>query len=221
LIENIPGIIIPKTARFSSSGKTADQLTREIEDHYDYPLITRTLFAQEGKWMTKVDSREELIKVLSTDWPDKFFVTQFVDCRRGKEFFRKLRATIVEDEIILTRVDYSEHWNVRGRKNPNRLPFYAQNPHLLDIEKQICGKPEKMLGRAAVHSLEVIRDRIPLDVFGIDFDVNVDGALVFYEANATMNLFSTAQKAIPNPKESEEALKRAFHRYFRSLAQHQ
>ena len=40
----------------------------------------------------------------------------------------------------------------------------------------------------------------------VDFDVNADGALVFYEANATMNLFSTAQKSIPNPKESEEAI---------------
>ena len=222
LLENTPGIIIPKTARFSSSGKTPEQMAREIEDQYDYPLITRTLFAQEGKWMTKVDSREELIKVLSTDWPDKFFVTQFVDCRRGKEFYRKIRATVVADEVILTRVDYSEHWNVRGRKNPNRLSFYADNPHLLDVEKQICSKPEKMLGRAAVFSLEVIRDRIPLDVFGIDFDVNMDGALVFYEANATMNLFSTAQKTIPNPKESEEALKQAFRfRYFTFMVEGQ
>jgi tetratricopeptide (TPR) repeat protein len=217
LLENVDGILIPKTARFSATGKTIEELAREIEDQYDYPFITRTLFAQEGKWMTKVDSREELIKVLSTDWPDKFFVTQFVDCRRGKEFFRKIRATVVADEVIITRVDYSADWNVRGRKNPNRLAFYAENRHLLDVEKQICGKPEKALGRAAVHALEVIRDRIPLDVFGIDFDVNADGALVFYEANATMNLFSTAPKVIPNPKEGEDALKLAFRRYFGSL----
>jgi hypothetical protein len=65
--------------------------------------------------------------------------------------------------------------------------------------------------------LEVIRHRIPLDVFGIDFDVNADGSLVFYEANAAMNLFSTAPKAIPNPKEAEDALKQAFRRYLSSL----
>jgi hypothetical protein len=221
LLENIAGIVIPKTVRFSSTGKTAEELVREIEDQYDYPLITRTLFAQEGKWMNKVDSREELTKALSTDWPENFFVTEFVDCRRGNEFFRKIRAAVVMDEVLITRVDYSDEWNVRGRKKPNRLAFYTKNRHLLDVEKQICRQPEIVLGRAAVHLLEVIRDRIPLDVFGIDFDVNADGAVVFYEANATMNLFSTAQKAIPNPQEGEDALKLAFQRYLRSLVQRQ
>ena len=167
--------------------------------------------------MTKVDSREEFIKALSGDWPDKFLVTQFVDCRRRNEFFRRIRATVVADEVIITRVDYSEDWNVSGRKNPKRMSFYAKNPHLLAVEKQICNKPDKVLGRAAVHSLEVIRHRIPLDVFGIDFDVNADGSLVFYEANAAMNLFSTAPKAIPNPKEAEDALKQAFRRYLSSM----
>ena len=51
----------------------------------------------------------------------------------------------------------------------------------------------------------------------MDFDVDADGRLIFYEANATMNLFSTAQKVVPNPKEADERLKLAFQRYFTSL----
>ena len=38
------------------------------------------------------------------------------------------------------------------------------------------------------------------------------------EANATMNLFSTARKEVPNPKEVGDRLKEAFQRYFMSLA---
>jgi isocitrate dehydrogenase kinase/phosphatase len=59
-----------------------------------------------------------------------------------------------------------------------------------------------------------------LDVFGVDFDVDADGRVVFYEANATMNLFSTAQKAVPNPKEAEDNLTLAFQRYLTSLVAH-
>lgn len=217
LLDNIPGVLVPKIMRFSSLGKTSEQLAHEIEDQFDYPLITRTLFAQEGKGMTKVDSRDALAEALSSGLPEKFFVTEFVDTRGGDEFYRKIRAAVVKDEIVIGRVDFSDHWNVRGRKSEKRVPFYLENAYLLDEEKRICKDPEAGLGRSAIQALRAIRDRIPLDVFGIDFDVDADGLLVFYEANATMNLFSTAQKEVPNPKEPEDHLKLAFQRYFTSL----
>ena len=217
LLNNISGVLVPKTMRFSSFGKTYGALVQEIEDQYDYPLITRTLTAQEGKGMTKVDSRDALVQVLSSGFPEEFFVTEFVDRRGGNEFFRKIRAAIVKDEIVIVRVDYDTNWNVHGRKSARRVPFYLENPYLLDQEKQICADPEKGLGRSAIQSLRAIRDRIPLDVFGMDFDVDADGLVVFYEANATMNLFSTAQKEVPNPQEADECLKQAFQRYFTSL----
>ena len=217
LLNDIPGVVVPKTMRFSSVGKTREELVHEIEDQYDYPLITRTLASQMGKGMTKVDSRDALVAVLASDFPEKFFVTEFVDRRGGNEFYRKLRAAIVQDEIIIVRVDYGPYWNVRGRRSEKRVPFYLENAYLLDEEKRICKDPEAGLGRSAIQSLRAIRDRIPLDVFGLDFDVDADGLLVFYEANATMNLFSTARKEVPNPKEADDCLKLAFQRYFTSL----
>jgi glutathione synthase/RimK-type ligase-like ATP-grasp enzyme len=218
LIEDVSGVVVPKTMRFSLFGKTHDQLVDEIEDQYDYPLITRSLIAQRGIGMTKVDSRDALLAVLASDFPKEFFVTEFVDSRGGNTFFRKIRAAIVKDEIIIARVDYGTHWNIHGRKSVKRVPFYLENLYLLDEEKRICLNPEAGLGRPAIGSLRAVRDRIPMDVFGIDFDVDADGRLVFFEANATMNLFSTAQKQVPNPKVAEDSLKLAFQRYFTSLA---
>src|SRR5665213_1434976 len=217
LLDDISGVLVPKTLRFSSTGKTSEQLAHEGEEQYDYPLITRTLASQMGKGMTKVDSREALVAVLSSGCPEKFFVTEFVDSRGGNQFYRKIRAAIVKDEIVIVRVDYDAYWNVHGRKNEKRVPFYLEHAYLLDEEKRICKDPEAGLGRSAIQSLQAIRDRIPLDVFGMDFDVDADGRLVFYEANATMNLFSTARKEVPNPKEAGDHLKLAFERYFTSL----
>src|ERR1700722_421525 len=218
LLNNIPGVLVPKTMRFTSAGKTCEELVREIEAEYDYPLITRNLFTQKGIMMTKVDSRVALVEVLSADFPKIFFVTEYVDTKGRNEFFRKIRAAIVKDEIVIVRVDYNTHWNVHGRKALKRVPFYLQNAHLLDIEKQISAHPEETLGLSAVQSLRAIRDRIPLDVFGVDFDVDANGVLVFYEANATMNLFSTAQPEVPNPQQAHDSLKQAFQRYLTSLA---
>jgi tetratricopeptide (TPR) repeat protein len=217
LLENISGVVAPKTMRFSSAGKTSEAMAHEIEEQYDYPLITRTVFSQMGKGMTKVDSREALVAVFASGLPEDFFVTEFVDGRGGKEFYRKIRAAFVGDEIIIMRVDFDAFWNVRGRKQVKRVQFYLDHPHLLDAEKQIIKDPKAGLGESAMQLLRAIRDRIPTDVFGMDFDINDDGRLIFYEANATMNLFSTAQKVVPNPKEADGRLKLAFQRYFSSL----
>lgn len=218
LLEGIPGVRVPKTARFSRIGKTCEALVHEIEGQYNYPLITRTLAAQEGKGMTKVDSREALTAVLSDGCPEKFFVTQFIDSRGATPFFRKIRAAVVQDEIIIVRVDYDQVWKIYARKSDERVAFYLNNAHLLDAEKRICADPAAEFGRSVVQSLRAIRHRIPLDVFGIDFDVDAEGMLVFYEANATMNLFSTARAEVPYPKEADDRLKLAFQRYFTALA---
>ena len=168
--------------------------------------------------MTKVDSRDRLLEVLAAGFPEKFFVTEFVDTRGENKFFRKIRAAIVQDEIMIVRVDCDTNWNVHGRKSDERVAFYLENADLLDQEKLICTDPEAGLGRSAMQSLRAIRDRISLDVFGVDFDVDPDGLLVDYEANATMNLLSTARAEVPYPNDANECLKLAFRRYLTSLA---
>ena len=220
LVEGIPGVLVPKTMRFSSIGKTPEAIAREIEDQFDYPMITRTLASQDGMGMTKVDSREAFVESLCSGLPEKFFVTQFVETRGINKIYRKLRAAVVKDEIIMVRADYKDIWKVDGRKTDERVAFLLANAHVLEEEKQICASPQKMLGRSAMQALREIRDRIPLDVFGIDFEVTPDGLLVFYEANATMNLLTTAREEVPYPKEADDRLKLAFHRYFMSLAAH-
>ena len=73
--------------------------------------------------MTKVDSRAALVEVLSSGFPEKFFVTEFVDSRGGNEFFRKIRAAIVKDEIIIVRVDCDTYWKIYARKYDERVHF--------------------------------------------------------------------------------------------------
>ena len=217
LLENIPGVRVPKTMRFSAAGKTREQLVQEIEAQFNYPLITRQLATQRGIGMDKADSRAALVAVLASGMPEEFFVTEFVDSQREDKLYRKIRASIVQDEIVVVRVDFHPSWKVHGGRQGRRVSFYLENAHLLDQEKRICADPEKKLGRSAMQSLRALRDRIPLDAFGVDFNVDTDGALVFYEANATMNLLSTAQDIVANPKAANDRLLQAFSRYLASL----
>ncbi len=62
-----------------------------------------------------------------------------------------------------------------------------------------------------------MRARIPLDVFGVDFQVDAEGDVVFFEANATMNLLTNSHDSVANPREAHDRLLDAFRRYFSSL----
>jgi len=217
LLQGIPGVCVPKILRFSLEGRTSEALMREIEGQFNYPIIVRKPALQRGHGIFLVDSPDTLRQTLASELGKEFYVIQFVDGTIENGFFRKLRGSVVGDEIIINRVEYSAHWNVRARLTDDRVSFYLANAYLLDLEKKICRDPEAVLGRSALQALRQIRSRIPLDAFGIDFDIDPNGILIFYEANATMNLLSTARKEVPYPEEPEERLKETCRRYFRSL----
>ena len=217
-IAGVPNVIVPKTTRFCSVGKTHQEMVREIETQFDYPVITRSLIAQEAKGMNKVDNREALLAVFASWYPENFFVTAYVDSRGSRKLSRKIRAAVVGDEMVILRVDFSPEWKVVGRKTDAEIALHFEHPQLRVEEQRICADPEDQLGHRAIQSLKTIRGRIPLDIFGIDFDVMQDGKLVFYEANATMNLFSTAKNVeVDYPKEAQDRLKAVFLSYFTSL----
>lgn len=217
LIADLPDIVLPRTRRFSRAGKTNEDMAKEIEAQYDYPFIFRRLIDQQGAGMIKVGNRMALAKALAAHEGNEFFVTPFIDSRGPTGFYRKIRAAIVDREIFIVRVDYDTNWNVHGRKWGERVAFYQSNRHLLEAEDRACANPESELGQGIMRSLEGIRDRIPLEIFGVDFDVDKEGRLVFYEANATMNLLSTAPPVVDHPKHAQDRLLDAIRRYFNSL----
>ncbi|OOZ17172.1 hypothetical protein BOW28_06890 [Solemya velum gill symbiont] len=214
LIRDIPGVIAPGTTRFSTLNRSRDDIVEEIESQVKYPFIIRTLSAQEGKGMVVVNDRESLYQSLD-DKPGNFYTTEFIESRHESGLFRKVRAAIVGDEVHIVRVDHSPDWKVHGRMSnaPHRIEFYRQHPELLAAEERICANPSEELGESTMHILEEIRKRIPLEVFGIDFDVTSDGEILFFEANATMLLLSSADKSMPHPVEAEERLASSFRRY--------
>jgi hypothetical protein len=68
-----------------------------------------------------------------------------------------------------------------------------------------------------MQTLQEIRKKIPLDVFGIDFDVMPDGTVLFFEANAAMVFYGRYGQENADVERPEEAFtrpKEAMKRYF-------
>ena len=64
----------------------------------------------------------------------------------------------------------------------------ADRPELRAEEAAFLADMPKALGPRAMAALDDIQGRLGLDYAGVDFALNRDGALLFFEANATMTI---------------------------------
>jgi len=187
-LKDLDNVVVPRTIRFEVDGGALNAQIALLEAELGYPLIIRTTFNQRGVGMEKIDDRRALTQELSARIGCQVYAHPFVDSRAGAELFRKFRVAVVGDEIIPVRLDFSDTWNVHGRLTPDRQLFYRRRPHLLAEEKRLLAAPNEVLTEGAIQALRDIRKKMPLDIFGIDFDVGRDGRIVFFEANASMYL---------------------------------
>ena len=118
----------------------------------------------------------------------EFYAVEFVNLKREDGFYRQLRAVIMDHEIIVVKSLIGREWMVASwRSKPEGIEFYRANPQTIEECNRIVLDPEAHLGAETMRTLETIRDRIPLDMFGVDFDIDDAGQVVFFEANAAMN----------------------------------
>jgi hypothetical protein len=187
-LKDLDNVVVPKTIRFAVDGGALESQANALEVELGYPLIIRTIFNQRGVGMEKVDDRRGLTRELAARIGDQIYAHAFVDSRAGEPYYRKFRVAVVGDQIVPVRLDFGDSWKVHGRIKPERKLFYRQRRHLLDVEKRILAPPNDILTEGAMQALRDLRKKIPLDIFGVDFDVAPDGRILFFEANASMYL---------------------------------
>jgi len=215
-LKDLADVVVPETMRIKADADNLLFQVTSLEKRFRYPIIIRTTFNNLGVGMAQVRDRAELTKELQARSGQQIYVHEFIDNRTEEGYFRKIRASFVGETIIPSRVDYSKEWKVRGRRIPERQLFYRQRPHLIEEERKILQIPSFLLTTEVLKTLRDMRNKIPLDIFGMDFDVLPNGKILFFEANASMNLLGlpTPDEAdIRNPEGQEEFLKQTIIEY--------
>ena len=211
LLDGCSDIIVPETVFYQRDDASADEkILSQIEQSFDYPVILRCPFFQNGINMDFCRNREEAARFLE-QIPGGIFAIQFIENHPRPGLFRKLRVAFVGQELFPLRLDYGENWKVHGhREEPHRLAFLESHPQLLEEEEAMCRDPGAYIGETAMGALQRIRERVKLDYFGVDFDIAEDGRLILFEANAAMNLMGKKGMTYPHPKFAEEAMLESF-----------
>ncbi|MDR3570958.1 MAG: hypothetical protein P4L81_02025, partial [Candidatus Pacebacteria bacterium] len=221
----IDNIVVPRIERFFKRMGEEGQIAKFIAKEFEYPLIVRGLYENMGQNLHLVNTMQELIDALTTIPGTEIYVIQFIDKPPGREHFRRMRAAFVEKEPVIVRADYSPFWMIHGRVPHSLVPdfrysgeLYKERPELLEHANQIMRKPEQELGKNAIEALQNLAHVCPLDIFGLDFDVDEHGRVVFFEANATMNFYINAEPELPYPVAPFGELDEKMHRYFRRMS---
>lgn len=220
-LAGIDGLILPSVRRYPRDMSRIADLIAEIEHKNVYPLIVRTVYEQEARNMTLVHNRAELEDAIRALERAQFYIVGYLEQRHEHGCYRRIRAAFVDGQPIVIRADYAREWIVRSRFIMS-LQTYHDHPDLLEKADAIIRTPRAELGEKAMCVLGTIGRRIPLEIFGMDFDVDDGGNVIFFEANATMGLMTPAPDPFPYPPEAtqrlSEALDRLFHRFAENRA---
>ena len=210
-LAGIPNLVVPRLVRFISDAQKQNQLVRALGATIGFPVIVRNPFMQMGKGTAKLDSPEQLETYLNEHTGQELYAIAFVHNPVADGIFRKFRAAVIGEEIIIYHYHFGQEWNVHGERDQDRRAAIPVKPAIVQFTEKIIANPSESLGEPGMTALREIRNRTPLDFFGIDFDIMPDGKLLFFEANAAMNISLTGRKNLEAPRAiMRVALRRLF-----------
>jgi hypothetical protein len=103
--------------------------------------------------------------------------------------------------LVIVGSDRDDRMQVAGGQlsinaSTDRQRVMAERPELVAAEERMFATPEGAFPDEVQDVLSAVRERMPLDFFGMDFGIAPDGRVVLFEANATMNFFPLS----PDPR---------------------
>ena len=224
-LAGIPGLKVPRMARYRVAEGGIDATVADIGRTFGYPVILRhpwvhatasSLRGEGPKTVYLVSNAREAREALAeSGWPDLYAI-EFVDLRKKEGWYRKLRAICMGDEIVVLRGGCYSEWLIAGGfRKPEGIAFYRARPESVEHLRAILNDPQGELGPGCLEALRQIRDRIPLDIFGIDFDVDDAGQVVLFEATPGMVIQHPRAGTPPDlwlPMKPFDRIHAAFHR---------
>lgn len=191
LLEDVPGVTIPKTVRFSPS--SPEEVLRAIESEgIGYPAIFRMAGKHNARTTLRIEGPGDTVKLhaFPLDGRD-YYLTSFMDYRDEHGIYYTQRIAMIGGEPYLRHQFYSDHWSV----NSSAREFIFAHPELGD-PVELADRFEERLLPAAEPALREIARRLELDWFGIDCNISAEGQVLVFEANANMNILLDVPDAI-------------------------
>ena len=180
-LAGIDGVVVPATARLSAETIAKAGLAAAVADAgFSPPVLIRPVGSHGGAGLVLAEDSAVLTAIAAPAGAD-VYVSRYHDTRSPDRFFRKYRAIFVDRRAFPYHLAISPHWMVHHQSSG-----MAEDPARIEEELRFLRDPRLAIGARALDAVEAIGQRLDLDYGGVDFTLDADGAVLVFEANATM-----------------------------------
>jgi tetratricopeptide (TPR) repeat protein len=205
----LPFCRVPETVR-----RTRAQLADPVAVSPELPWLIRPVGDHGGARLERVDTAREISDFVGATAGDAFYLTRFVDYRSADGHYRKYRLIFLGDAILPYHLAIGDHWKVHYFRTP-----MDQHDWMRREEEAFLADHTQVFGSAHAAALTSIRNALDLEFFGIDCGIDRDGALVLFEANASMLIHANDSRALfPYKQASFERIRQAFDLLIQTVA---
>ena len=176
----VPGLVVPKTQRFPRADVTAERL---IAAGFAFPLLVRSPGFHAGSHFELVADANALPATIATLPGDDVYVIAYHDASGADGWVRKYRIVFVDGTPYPVHLALALQWKVHYFS-----AAMAEQPEHRAEEARFLENLSDVLGAEGMKTLTAIGDVLGLEYGGVDFGRRHDGALIVFEANATMTI---------------------------------
>ena len=158
---------------------------------FTFPLLLRATGFHTGRHFIQVDGPAHLEAAAASMPTDDLLAIEALPARGADGLVRKYRVMIVGGRLYPLHLAMSRDWKVHYF-----TAGMADDPAFRAAERAFLSDMAGQIGPRACAALAWIAKALALDYAGVDFALDPDGALLLFEANATMALVPPPPDAV-------------------------
>lgn len=187
MLHDIDKLHVPKTVRIQP--KSPEEIYDAIKkEGFEYPVIFRQAGDHGGKSTIRIDDETEQFYEFILDGRE-YYLTQFVEYADKEGIYAKYRLMVVDGEVYLRHIVFAKKWMVHAKNELNDQKTKKAYATLAkNFSKEIKPKIQPIITE--------IHNRLGLDYFGIDCNIDEEMNLLAFEINASMNIFRSRKNSI-------------------------
>lgn len=181
-LQGVPGVVVPRLATLPRRRLAGPEAGAAIAGlGFGFPVLLRAPGFHTGLHFNRANDPLELAAAAAALPGEEAWVIEQLDARDHDGRFRKYRIMIVDQQLYPLHLAISDHWKVHY--------FTADmkdSPDNRAKDAEFLNDMAGIIGPRGLAAIERISATLGLDYAGIDFAVNAQGEILFFEANATM-----------------------------------
>jgi tetratricopeptide (TPR) repeat protein len=181
-LRGLPNVVVPRMMPLPRGAlATADGAAAVAAQGFSFPLLARAPGFHTGHHFVRVATPAELAAAVAHFPGDEAWLIEQLDARDGAGMFRKFRVMFVDGRLYPLHLAISSDWKVHYF-----TADMVQSAENRRRDAEFLAAMASVIGPRGMAALDRINAALGLDYGGIDFAVNAEGDILFFEANATM-----------------------------------